>query len=37
DVWEGVGRYHSATPKYKYRYIEKVKKVYNKHSLKTGS
>lgn len=37
DIWEGVGRYHSATPKYKYRYIEKVKKVYNKHALKTGS
>ncbi len=30
NVWEGVGRYHSATPVYKYRYINKVKSVYGK-------
>ncbi len=30
NVWEGVGRYHSATPEYKYRYIGKVKNVYGK-------
>ncbi len=30
NVWEGVGRYHSATPEYKYRYIDKVKNVYGK-------
>ncbi|EFI3662602.1 lytic transglycosylase domain-containing protein [Escherichia coli] len=30
DVWEGVGRYHSRTPKYKYRYIRKVKYIYAK-------
>ncbi|EIJ2839252.1 bundle-forming pilus lytic transglycosylase BfpH, partial [Salmonella enterica] len=28
NLWEGVGRYHSATPEYKYRYIDKVKNVY---------
>ena len=27
-IWDGVGRYHSNTPKYKYRYIERVKKKY---------
>lgn len=26
DLWEGIGRYHSATPKYKYIYQTKVKK-----------
>lgn len=30
DIWEGVGRYHSRTPKYKYRYIRKVKCIYAK-------
>ncbi len=30
NVWEGVGRYHSATPEYKYRYIGKVKDAYRK-------
>ncbi|EOB3708474.1 lytic transglycosylase domain-containing protein [Escherichia coli] len=30
DVWEGVGKYHSKTPTYKYKYIEKVKKEYEK-------
>lgn len=30
DVWEGVGRYHSQNPTYKYRYIDKVKKAYEK-------
>lgn len=30
DVWAGVGRYHSQTPTYKYKYIEKVKEAYEK-------
>lgn len=34
DVWEGVGRYHSATPTYKYKYINRVKKVYEEISSK---
>ncbi|EOX7395776.1 lytic transglycosylase domain-containing protein [Enterobacter quasiroggenkampii] len=30
DIWAGVGRYHSQNPTYKYRYIEKVKKAYER-------
>jgi len=34
DVWEGVGRYHSATPKYAEVYIDKVRKAFKR--LNTG-
>ncbi|EBA3897083.1 lytic transglycosylase domain-containing protein [Salmonella enterica] len=30
DLWNGVGRYHSNTPKYKDNYITKVKERYRK-------
>lgn len=30
NVWEGVGRYHSVTPEYKYKYINRVRRIYNK-------
>lgn len=30
DVWRGVGYYHSRNPVYNYRYIRRIKAVYNK-------
>jgi soluble lytic murein transglycosylase-like protein len=32
DVWKGVGRYHSATPKYSAIYIRRIQKAFNQRS-----
>ena len=37
DLWQGVGRYHSATPIYNQRYQQKVQFVWRKLFVENGS